>query len=184
MLDHSEFTDILEKVEADTCASECHGFLCGQVCVTGYPAEELWQEFIDVRTTNDQRVNDCYEYIRHLLADIMDNIQSPELDFQLLLPDDESPFADRINALAEWCHGFLNGYGCEAQNLERSLTDESRDVLEDFTRICRVEVNDKIDEDDEKALMELIEYVRIGTVMIYDDLASDDRMQGDPEVLH
>ena len=184
MLDYSELSAHLYNVEAETCAAECHGFLCGQVCVTGFPAEELWQEFIDARSADEQRVVDCYRYIRILVAEIMDNIQSPELNFQLMLPDSECPIEDRINALAEWCHGFLNGYGSEAQNLEKALTEESRDVLEDFTRICRVEVNDNTDEEDEKALMELIEYVRIGTVMIYDELASDDRLDGNPGVLH
>lgn len=184
MLEYSELTEILENLDADVCASGCHGFLCGQVCVSEFPAEEFWQEFIDARSSDDHRVDACYSEIRLLLTEIMEKISSPDLEFQLLLPDDDTPVQERVNALAEWCHGFLNGYGSGAANLEKSLTDESREVLEDFTRICRVDVNENTNEEDEKALMELVEYVRIGTLMIYDDLVSGSGYTADPGVLH
>lgn len=184
MLDYWELGEILENVSAEVCAAGCHGFLCGQICVSGFPPEELWQEFIDVQINDDEMVDDCYREIKILLADIIDNIQSPNLDFQLMLPDSESPLEDRVNALAEWCHGFLYGYGSSTNHTVSSLTEECREVLEDFARICRVGLDNETNEEDEKAFVELIEYVRMGTIMIYDDLVSESYPEDRPEFLH
>ena len=184
MIGFVELDELLLSVEAEISAAECHGFLCGQVCVTDFPMEDLWQEFIDAQSNNDARVESCYTEIRALLADIIDNIQSPNMDFQLILPDEDSTLGERVNALAEWCHGFLNGYGVSAGNLNNSLSEETREVLEDFTRICRVSIDEETDDEDEQAFMELIEYIRMGTIMIYDEISFFLRSSEAPEVIH
>lgn len=184
MIDYLELDELLLSVDAEVGAAECHGFLCGQVCVTSYPPEELWQEFIDPQTNNDVVVDDCYREIRILLADIIDNIQSPDMDFQLILPEDNSALEDRVNALAEWCHGFLNGYGLSAGQLDGVLSAESREILEDFTQICRVGIDKDSDDEDEHALIDLIEYVRMGAIMIFDDLYQAVRPMGQSELIH
>lgn len=184
MLEYFELSKLFENVEAKVCAAECHGFLCGQVCVSSYPLEELWQEFIDVQVNNDAQIHDCYQEIRLLLADIVDNIQYPDMDFQLMLPDEDSSMVDRTNALAEWCHGFLNGYGVGAGQLESPLKEDCQEVLEDFTKICRIGIDEDIDEEDEQAMMELIEYVRMGTIMIYEDISSASISKDETELMH
>lgn len=184
MLDYFELNQLLSNVEAEVCAAGCHGFLCGQVCVPGYPMEDLWQEYIDARTKNDDLVDDCYGEIKILLADIIDSMNSSDMGFQLMLPDDDSDLTDRVDALAEWCHGFLNGYGAAAGDQGLAMTEECREILEDFTRICRAGIDEGGNEEDEQALAELIEYVRMGTMLIYEDLFTDFRMIETPEVLH
>ena len=184
MLDYFELDELLTGVKAEVCAAGCHGFLCGQVCVYGYPPEDLWQEYIDVQTNNDALVENCYGEIKVLQADIIDSMQSYELDFQLLLPGGDSPLAERVDALAEWCHGFLNGYGAAAGEQQLVMTDECKEILEDFTKICRVGLDENTNEEDEQALFELIEYVRMGTILIFEDLSAGAWMNERPEVLH
>jgi len=184
MLDYFELDELLSGVEAGVCAAGFHGFLCGQVCVYGYPPEDLWQEYIDAQTNNDDLVENCYGEIKVLQADIIDSIQSFELDFQLMLPDGDSPLVERVEALAEWCHGFLNGYGAAAGEQQLVMNDECQEVLEDFTRICHVGIDENTDEEDEQALFELIEYVRMGTILIFEDLSAGAWVNERPEVLH
>ena len=184
MLDYIELDDLLSGVEAEVCAAGCHGFLCGQICVYGYPLEELWQEYIDAQTTDDVLVDQCYDEIKVLLAEIIDSMQSYDFDFQLMLPDGSIPLGQRVDALAEWCHGFLNGYGTAVGDRELAMTEECREILEDFTRICRVGADENPDEEDEQALLELIEYVRMGTILIYEDMSAGVWPYERPEVLH
>jgi len=75
MLSYFELNELLTSAEAEICAAECHGFLCGQICVYGYPYEELWQEFIDAQTDDIEVRRDCYREITVLLDDIIKNIQ-------------------------------------------------------------------------------------------------------------
>ena len=184
MLDYVELDELLSGVEAEVCAAGCHGFLCGQICLYGYPSAELWQEYIDAQTTDDSLVDQCYDEIKVMLADIIDSMQSYDFNFQLMLPDGSIPLEQRVDALAEWCHGFLNGYGVAAGDLGLAMTEECREILEDFTRICRVGTDENTDEEDERALLELIEYVRMGTILIYEDLSAGAWPNERPEVLH
>ena len=119
-----------------------------------------------------------------LLDEIMNNIQSGDFEFQLLLPTDDNSLVERVDALADWCHGFLNGYGIGAGDQALTVTEECREILEDFAKICRIGVEDISDEEDEQALLELIEYVRMGAIIIYTDIAAGTGTIDNPEVIH
>jgi yecA family protein len=184
MISYFELNELLTNAEAEICAAECHGFLCGQICTSHYPDEELWLEFVDAQTDDTAVAVACHREISNLLDEIAGDLQSDEFDFQLMLPDDDSALNERVQALAEWCHGFLNGYGVGMEDAAAAMSDECREILDDFTRICQVDEVEAADEEDEQALMELIEHVRTGTMIIYSGLLLKSGMGDDPEVLH
>ncbi len=169
MLDFIKLSDLLYRVQSMVNASECHGFLCGQICVSGQPDDELWQEFLDVQSRDDDLVYECYLYIQSLIMEITDLIQSPDLEFQLLLPDPDSPLEERVDALADWCHGFLNGFGLGSDFRGEGFSEDCHEILTDYSKICRVGLDDETDEEDEWALTDLVEYVRMGAIIIYDE---------------
>lgn len=183
MLDFIELTEVLYRVQARANASECHGFLCGQVCVSSAPEEDLWQDFLDVRSSDDDLVYESYAYIHSLIREITNNMHSPDLDFQLLLPAEDRPIGVRVNALADWCSGFLNGFGLGTGLRGETFSEDCREVLTDYTRICRVGLDEESDEEDEWALEDLIEYVRMGAIMIFEE-SYPDFYSNDLQVLH
>lgn len=153
---------------AGTDAADCHGFLCGHICVSEFPEREIWQEYLDLQSEDEMLVNGCIEDIDALVSETQKSFNSPEFEFNLMLPDEESPLKERVGALSEWCHGFLNGFAL-GEDPGRVLEDEtSRELIENFTRICRVEAGEQADEGDERALVELVEYVRMGAIYIFD----------------
>ena len=44
-----------------------------------------------------------------------------ELKFEPLLPSDDAPLAEQVEALAVWCQGFLSGVGSTAPAAARQL---------------------------------------------------------------
>ena len=173
MLDFIELSELLSRARAMVNASECHGFLCGQVCISGIPDDELWQEFLDVQTRDDELVYECYFSINSLVMDITSYMQSRDFDFQLLLPDPDTPLEERVDALADWCHGFLNGFGVGREFNDVALSEACQEILEDYSRICRAGLDENTDEEDEWALADLVEYVRMSTIMIFDETDSN-----------
>jgi len=173
MLDFIELSALLSRIQARISASECHGFLCGQVCVCGVPEEELWQDFLDVQSNDDDLIYESYAHIHSLIREITNYMNSPELEFQLFLPDGDSPLEDRVNALADWCHGFLHGFGPGTGRREELFSEDCREVLTDYTKICEVGLDEETDAEDEWALEDLIEYVRVGAVMIFEETYPD-----------
>ena len=184
MLDYDELDTLLTGVNADPGAAECHGFLCGQICVAGFPDTQVWHEYLDARSEDDGRVQDCYARIHALVTEVRAVIASPDFDFRLLLPEDDTPLSWRVDALGKWCQGFLNGFGLEEDIQSVSLDEPSRELIEDFARICHVGLDQDEAYENEQALVELIEYVRVGVMTLFEVLQPYDDGETRSEVLH
>jgi hypothetical protein len=180
MLDYDVMDSLLVRVEAEAYAAECHGFVCGQICVTGNADPALWTEFLDVRGNDEDLIRICYEELSHLVVETLEQMHDAEFGLQLLLPDDETSMALRIEALGNWCHGFLNGFGVSEDQNQSGMSEAGSEVLEDFTEICRLGVDEE-DSNDEHSLMELVEYARMGAILIFEELQP---AFGQSEVLH
>jgi len=183
MLNYRELNELLRLSQSDACAADCHGFLCGQICVSESPEQGVWEEYLDLQPQDESLIEELREEIAALLSETRKSFISPYFDFQLLLPDENKPVPERATALGEWCHGFLNGFGL-GKNIEPVFRDdESKELIENFTRICRIGVSEITDESDERALFELVEYVRMGAIYIFDQLQTD-FSEDKPEIYH
>ena len=112
---------------------------------------------------------------------------SSDLDLELLLADEEDALAERSRSLAEWCQGFMSGLGLSGVKDEK-IPSESQELIGDFYKIANLDADDEnnIEESDQGndfALMELIEYVRMGTIYIFEDLQGNTENY-QPEVIH
>lgn len=184
MLNYSELSELLRQSGSAAPAADCHGFLCGHLCVADMPERDVWEEYLDLQTDDDATLRECHEQVDRLLEETQRFLLSPELDFQLLLPDDGAALSDRVAALGEWCHGFLNGFAHGRRAGTVIENGEGSELIENFTRICQVESNQVGDESDEQALFELIEYVRLGAIYIHDMSQPADAGTDGKETLH
>ena len=115
---------------------------------------------------------------------------SSGLNLELLLADEDDTLAERSRSLAEWCQGFMSGLGLSGVKDEQ-IPSESQELIGDFYKIANLDADNENDKDDpdqgnDFALMELIEYVRMGTIYIFEDLQGnvDNPENCQPRVLH
>jgi uncharacterized protein YgfB (UPF0149 family) len=151
--------------------AEAHGSLCGALCaVSGFRAQDWFDEVLpDARSASALRA-------RNLLQTVFDEtaqaLGGGEMDFVPLLPDDESTLESRVEALAEWCGGFLYGLGAGKLPSLDTVPGEVGEVLRDFTEISRASIGSGETEDsNETAYAELVEFVRAGAQLVYEELA-------------
>ena len=162
----------LRQAGAGTDAAESHGFAAGVLCAAGGmdPAAWLPQLFGEV-DWGSPAVQEAARAVALLFQSQREQINSPELEFSLLLPDDERPLAERAEALAHWCEGFSTGLGLGGLSKERPLSEDSQGFLQDVTDIARVAFDFTAPaEDDEQAYMELQEYLRVGVLLLHEEL--------------
>jgi uncharacterized protein YgfB (UPF0149 family) len=183
-VNYRELSELLEQSRSAACAADCHGFLCAQICVSEYSERDIWEEYLDLQTDDEMRVRECCEEIDVLVSEIRKLLFSPDFEFQPLLPDDDTPLPERVTALGEWCHGFLNGFALGHNTGMILENEESKELIENFTRICNIGVEEVTDETDEQALFELVEYVRMGAMYIFDRLQPYNSGESRPEVYH
>jgi uncharacterized protein len=164
--------DYLRQAGAGTDAAETHGFVAGVLCAAGGmdPATWLPQLFGEV-DWNSPAVQAAARAVALLFQSQRALLNSAELEFALLLPDDERPLEERAEALAHWCEGFSTGLGLGGLDKERPLSEDSQGFLQDVTDIARVAFDFTASaEDDEQAYMELQEYLRMGVLLLHEEL--------------
>ena len=100
-------------------------------------------------------------------------LRQPDMEFELLLPADELPIDVRTAALAQWCQGFLYGLGAGAVPDASELPGDAGEVVRDFGEISRAGVDSTQDEEsNEAAYTELVEFVRVGVQLLFEELAA------------
>lgn len=97
-----------------------------------------------------------------------------EFGFELLMPPPDAAIVVRSGALFAWCRGFLGGFGLSA-GPEPPLSEEGREALADLARLAAAEPQDEGDQDDEQALAEIEEFVRIAVLLLHGDCAMGPR---------
>jgi len=83
--------------------------------------------------------------------------------------------------LGVWCQGFVYGLAVGGVKEETELPEDSKELIKDILEISRAgyiaddeaEISTDVEDDneeDEIAFMEVSEYVRMGTLLIYEEL--------------
>ncbi|MFU8896065.1 MAG: UPF0149 family protein [Gammaproteobacteria bacterium] len=153
-------------------AAEAHGTLCGLLCAGVEDLAETWihNTFVDAEQYSFGRRDDARALLEALHDATAAALKGGEMSFRLLLPDDKVAIEDRAAALAAWCNGFLYGLAIHGLQPMEKLPEEVRELLGDFSEIGRAGVAaEEADEEGEQALVELIEYVRVGAQLVYDE---------------
>lgn len=170
--DHKNLTQLFHTIALDPTPSEAQGTICGMLSVQldhiARQCDSLWFEQTDMLSAD---VKACQTSIQHLIQVTGQQLASDEMNLVLCLPDDASDIRSRMHALIEWCEGFLFGVGLAGSDSTKDLSAEPADALRDFMEITRMDADiANAGEEDEQALAEVIEHVRIGAYMIFEDL--------------
>jgi uncharacterized protein YgfB (UPF0149 family) len=159
---------LLEQARAVTDAPEAHGTLVGALCAAPrYTAEDWWAEILP----EGRAPSGLAEPLRDVFEATVEALQGQEMQFQLLLPDDEDSLAERATALGEWCQGFLYGLGTGRLRDVDAAGGEVGEVLRDLTEITHVDIDPEDGEaTNEEAYAELVEFVRVGVQLVFEQL--------------
>lgn len=162
----------LEVLQSEMGAPECHGTLCGLLCARGEVALEEWlTAFAQEMSSGDVLAGEARGVLEALYRETLRQLGDSTLQFHLLLPDDSTQLLQRLQALGEWCQGFVLGMSLGGVQRLEALPADSAEMLTDLTGIADVasyELDDA--EEDEAAYTELMEYVRTAVLLINEEL--------------
>ena len=154
-------------------AAEAHGCLVGALCARRVylPAEWL-EELLPEVPENASNPELATGPLQELFEQSRAVLEAREMEFEPLLPPDDAGLAERVEALGAWAQGFLYGFGAAGPFARGALPGEVAEVLSDFAEVSRAgAVGSESAEVEESALAELVEFLRVGAQLIYDELA-------------
>lgn len=152
-------------------ASELHGALCGWLAGGG-ATDAGWLRPVLVDDSLPDVAPDSPLYV--LQESSRAQLENRDFTFALLLPDDNADIAQRSGALFDWCRGFLGAFGL-ASGAEPPLSDEGREALADIAKLAAAAPQPDGDEEDESALAEIEEFVRVAALLLHGDAAMGPR---------
>ena len=161
---------IIEQIDAEFSAAEAHGMATGMLCVNEQTESASWLAELlhnssSVIDENKNLLVRLFEETRRLLA-------SDEFEFDLFLPEDDASLIEQVEALKNWCRGFLFGVGSgtAASNWPKDV----REILKDITEFTKLDANAE-GEEDERAFVEITEYLRSAVLLLRDELGEQQR---------
>ncbi|OOG53940.1 hypothetical protein B0E47_12180 [Rhodanobacter sp. B05] len=175
---HDELAALGVRLRLGSGASELHGSLTGYLAgggsLRGRPvlaALELDGEAVDASAPDQAQLDRLAQQTRAGLADT-------ELGFEPLLPDDDRPLAERAEAMVDWCRGFLGGFGLGGAAAHAPLSDEAQEILRDLGTVAGSSFDFGNESEDEDALIEVHEFVRMAAMLLFTECNTGDPSRG------
>jgi yecA family protein len=165
---YEQIQQVLSEAHSLADAAEAHGTLTGCLCsAVAYRFEDWMLEILPEGAAGPTAT----ELLRELFRTTAVALGEGQMQFAPLLPEDEQPIDARAAALAAWCQGFIYGLGTSSLPDATLLPGEIGEVVRDLTEITHVGA-DSTDsaETNEEAYAELVEYVRVGAQLLFDEL--------------
>lgn len=162
---HHALDQLLRSLQLGVDPAELHGALCGFLCAGGEASEHGWLEQLALQA--DRQTTEI-EMLLDLFRVSAAQLQDPQYGFELLLPDEESPLRDRVDAVITWARGFLGGFGLAAGKTP-ALSTEGDEALRDIGRIAEAAPSCEDPDSDEESLAEIVEFLRVAAMLLMSD---------------
>jgi uncharacterized protein YgfB (UPF0149 family) len=159
---------IIIKSDARLSAAEAHGMAIGMLCVNEHAESDQW--LTELLRNALPIADEQQEFLVRLFEESRRLLSSDEFEFDLFLPDEDTLLNQQIEALRNWCIGFLAGVGFA--NAASNWPGNANEILKDIVEFTKLETEEISSEDDENALMEVTEFLRSAVLLLRDELST------------
>lgn len=166
-ISYQDLSDTLVRLRAGVSASDLHGSLTGYLCAGGKASADTWLDALALDFADTSAAGDSFAI---LFRQCRKQLDDAELGFEPMMPADDADLSPRAEALVDWCRGFLGGVGL-AGNMSDGVSETAREIVKDFGAIAASNFDYTGSEEDETALAEVIEFVRVGVLLFHAELA-------------
>ena len=151
----------------DGSAAQAHGIACGLVC-RDVQASDLQAIIEHLNFSDDASI----AAIQSLIEMAGRDLNQAEFAFDLWLPEVDA-LNIQLEALADWSQGYIIGLFHDGSEFRTRLSPEVNESVQDVIEIAGLDANVDGSTEDEVALFELKEYIRMVTQLIYEELNPD-----------
>lgn len=177
--DFDEICDVFIRLESQAQPAEMHGLAVGQICAGRELNLQQWlvllEDFMGVKVPAE---HEGAALLQNLLAVSQQQLEDAELTFEPLLADDDHEIDVRLEALSQWCQGFITGFALVARD-ESQWSEVVAEAMEDMSILSQVGLDDD-DEEAEAAYVEVYEYLRLLTLNLYLEMHPVNDGAGEP----
>ena len=175
---HDELGVLAVRLRLGTGASELHGSLTGYLAGGGSLRGRSALAVLELDGEAVDAAEQDLEQLQRLARQSQAGLADTELGFEPLLPDDDRPLAERAEAMVDWCRGFLGGFGLGGAAAHAPLSEEAQEILRDLGAVAASSFDFGNESEDEDALIEVHEFVRMAAMLLFTECSADDASRG------
>jgi len=167
----------LQHVGMSSSIAEAHGLFSGLICLENSKKQESedkktpsWLKTLDLDyDDNNLLVKEAIEVVDAFYQSIKTSLTSTDIEFQLAIFENDT-IEQRLADFSIWVQSFLYTLGLNKNFNLQDCSEQTQEIINDLVKISHAEDYElSAEEEDEQSLFELIEYVRIGTIIISDE---------------
>lgn len=179
--DYEQANAAMEAAGFESSAAEIHGTICGVLASPEAEKTDWLAAIVAVENIDAESLpKPASEQLLVLFQASRNALKDENFSFAIFIPEaDNNSIATRTEAVAAWCRGFLMGLSAGGLKEFATLSDSVREGLEDLLDIAEVEAEQGEDEQQQQALSDLEEYVRVVVQLVYDDRRQADLQTAD-----
>ncbi len=166
-----QWANVFTAHKAFSHPSELHGALCGRLAAGSRIEEKDWLfmvcEHMGLPESAPDDSAELKSFMTEAYTDTLETLKAADMSFRPLLPDDDYAIEQRLEALASWVRGFLEGMAVSAGEALGQAPDEIRELIEDLVAISQLSDDEEPADESEQQLMEIVEYVRLGALSVF-----------------
>lgn len=156
-------------------ASEVHGTIIGAITnhMKSGQTPDLLRLVEPGADANDGRFNQLRETLYELYRENSELLIEVKDGFDLLMPSDDESIEIRAESLSSWCKGYVLGllYN-EVFSLDQ-LPENAPEIVRDIMQIAEAAVGSDAEQEEDWALAELEEYIKIGSQLVFESIYSE-----------
>lgn len=180
---YRSFADAIAVLKLPISASKLHGMLCAFLCA-GIPMDG--ETYIGAYCIDkSQAVRNAVRAMFGVYSISQQQLIHFDFKFQLMLPEEGFSLVERAKAFSDWCAGFTKGMTEAGVSYQQLHDEEAREALHHLEEFAKLNYETlKVDEEDEKALIEVSEYARVAVLRLYSDLLENSKHDGQTKIRH
>ena len=150
-------------------SSEVHGMIVG--CIANHMFTSKAPDLIRLlagENANAKGLQPLQDLLNEVYRETSETLLENDDGFQLMLAESEAKLSVRTESLADWCRGYLLGLLQNETVSIDQLPEDGPEIARDILAISEAAPQEEESEEDEWALAELEEYVKVGAQLIFE----------------
>ena len=165
-----------QKFKTTNSLANAHGLLCGYACVNPDITLENWL----FETLEEYDKNDDFSILAGIFNTTLEGLSDAELNFNLLINEDDNLQVQALD-IKDWCSGFLTGLGLAKITID---SEEITEILENINYIATLDSNIKNTDENENDISEIVEFLKVATLLIQETINPSKQDFVNPLPLH
>jgi len=160
---------------AELSAAEVHGTIVGAIAnhMKSGLTPDLLKLIEPEADANDGRFAQLTSLLYELYRETSELLLESKDGFELFLPDEDERLDIRVDGIATWCKGFLLGLLYNNSFSIDQLPESGSEIARDLMEIAEAAAGADDEREEDWALAELEEYVKVGSQLIFEFIYSE-----------